>query len=617
MIISFVLCAIGGLLIGLACASGGALMLLAFPGFIAFVFAYLTNPKNPNEAPLPIIQKAKSGSITAVGKIVHTQETGKQPALNKSYLADVSGNEPLTQFKTEQVWKRTEAELSEYLRNELNTLVRLIPKVHTAAFFMFYPQDSVFILRTAAGIGTEKIAKNAQFGKSGAFSRLFDPNVERVLEGDLFLANNPIYKEKVAIRSMLAVPVYNSNKKRHGVLLLDSLEQNAFHAGLAETLAFSAKTINAIASKTLTSAKNYIMQEQFSVLYNYQKKFFQTMTVQDIYTRVAEYIKENIQYDRMMLFALDPHDETKGKVVYCDGVDAEYFFKQEFQISEKQVDKGLIILAISKNKPLERNFEPSEYINRIRDDERRNTDLRYMFLLPTSLSETSKSAMFTIDLEKFSKEHYSDHEKSLLKAIAGTAGYALERALQFEKGKDLAMKDGLTGLVNHRTMHEKLRTEKLRADRQKINIGLLMMDIDHFKRVNDTYGHAAGDEIIKGIARTICNEVRAEIDLVARYGGEEFVVALVDTTPEGIKDTAERIRKAVEKSPFDIKQKDPLHVTVSIGAYLVSPDSRIDMEESLKLADKALYKAKNNGRNQVIEYRSELDAITENQESAV
>ena len=172
---------------------------------------------------------------------------------------------------------------------------------------------------------------------------------------------------------------------------------------------------------------------------------------------------------------------------------------------------------------------------------------------------------------------------------------------QAEQDKDLATRDGLTGLINHRTLHENLRTEKIRADRQRYNIGVLMMDIDHFKSVNDTYGHPIGDVVIKGIASAISGEIRKEIDVVARYGGEEFVVGLVDTTADGMIETAERIRHAVMKLEFDVHQQEPLRVTVSIGAFLVTPEFH-DMKKAVNYADQALYKAKEGGRNQVIQY---------------
>ncbi len=231
----------------------------------------------------------------------------------------------------------------------------------------------------------------------------------------------------------------------------------------------------------------------------------------------------------------------------------------------------------------------------------RNNELRYLFAMPIATEASAESAEVTVALESCLQNRYSDHEKELMKAIAGVAGFAYARARQFEAGKALATTDGLTGLINHRTLSERLRTEKLRAGRQKTNIGVLMMDIDHFKHINDTYGHPAGDEVIKGIAERIRGEVRGDIDIVARYGGEEFVVGLLDCSADSLKDTAERIRNAIGGRLFDIHRTEQIPVTVSIGSYLVRPDFH-DMKQAVDFADKALYRAKEGGRNQVVEF---------------
>ncbi len=603
----FGLCAVGGFLIGLACV-GGAFVLLSFMGILSLFLAYYYARKSTAEMPVPILLHDKeTGSITTVGRIVHLPQTANMASLRTAFPEPETANQEMSsKMRVEQIWSRTERDLTETFKNELSAMAMVIPKVHTAAFLMLNVNAGSFMLRASAGEGASKLIPNAQASGSGSLlGRLCREDVLRVLEGDLPGSKSLlIYAENIPLKSVVAVPVIDKHTRR-GILLLDSLYPNAFSELTVETLSKFSKTFLTLSVKSYASAQNFIRQRQYSDLYSYQQTFFWSMSVKDIYEALGKYIKENIPYDRMMLLALDTNNNSYGRVVVCDGLDADYFQDREFSLSERKLDKGLVVLAISKKQLLERYFSDAEpYVVRISDDERRNINLHYMYLLPVSSSRQESSiASFAINLETVSDIAYSEHEKSLLNAIAGTAGFALERALQFEQGKDLAMKDGLTGLINHRTMHERLRSEKLRADRQKVNIGVLMMDIDHFKSVNDTYGHSAGDEIIKGIARTIVGEVRTEIDTVARYGGEEFVVALIDTTAEGLVDTAERIRAAVEKTAFDIKLNKPLHVTVSIGSYLVEPGSRVNMEKAIEFADKALYKAKENGRNRVIPYR--------------
>lgn len=612
--ISNFLFALGGLFIG-ASFLGGTWLLLILLGFAAITLGILMAGSNKMQEPPPTIitrnptQRITAATTAATIMRPQPQGTATQPAI-KFFDANEQPNEPLGQLRMDQVWASTDATLFKTITSELNSLIRLVPKVNTAAFLMYVDVDNFYLLRAAAGQGAAKLTKNAHVeAGNGLLSRFFQPEVNRILEGDLAGSQNlQIYSEQVPVKSLVAVPIFDGNR-RQGILMLDSLSPNAFSTEIAESLTLIAQTLQMLCFKSYMSAKNHIEQQQYSVLYNYQRRFFQSMSVKDIFQQVGQYIQDYIHYDRMMLLALDAHDENRGSVIMSDGADAEFYNGYEFSLS----DKGLFPMAMQRNRPIERFFTPApnDYVLRFKEGEQKNFDLRYLFILPASLSQSDTAvANFAIVLETYNPKHYSEHEKSLLKAITGTACFALERVLQVEKDRNLATRDGLTGLINHRTMHEKLRQEKLRAERQKINIGVLMMDIDHFKSVNDTYGHPAGDEIIKGIARTICSEVRTEIDIVARYGGEEFVVGLIDTTPEGLVDTAERIRKAVERTPFDIKQAKPLNVTVSIGAYLVSPDDR-EMKRAIDHADKALYKSKTGGRNRVTEYKEGDDSEEE------
>ena len=327
------------------------------------------------------------------------------------------------------------------------------------------------------------------------------------------------------------------------------------------------------------------------------------MTVKDIYKQIINYVKANMAYDRLTILALDQGDDMNGHVVFCDGVDSEQFANKTFTLS----DKGVFVLALMRNRPMERSFLPGfkDYLPRLNDTERKNLNLRQILVMPISAEHDSDMAEIAICLESSSSMPYNDHEKELLKAFAGVAGFAYNRARKYEKGCDQAMRDGHTGLINKKTMFEKLRSEKVRADRGKYNIGLLMMDIDHFKHVNDTYGHPIGDVVIKGIADTISKEIRGDIDVVARFGGEEFVVALIDTTAEGMVETAERIRKSVEKLVFDVHRSEPLRVTVSIGAFLLTQSFNGDLQKAINNADQALYRAKEGGRNQVVQFEKQ------------
>lgn len=164
--------------------------------------------------------------------------------------------------------------------------------------------------------------------------------------------------------------------------------------------------------------------------------------------------------------------------------------------------------------------------------------------------------------------------------------------------QSLAIQDGLTGVYNHRYFQEALFTEIVRSQRNNHTFSLIFMDVDHFKTYNDTHGHVEGDNVLRTLAELFKKHVRRS-DIVARYGGEEFVIILPETPKEKGYIVAENLRKLVEEYPFKGKERQPLGmVTLSMGCANFSEDGT-DAATLIRYADKALYKAKNSGRNVV------------------
>ncbi|MBM4378444.1 MAG: GGDEF domain-containing protein [Deltaproteobacteria bacterium] len=170
-------------------------------------------------------------------------------------------------------------------------------------------------------------------------------------------------------------------------------------------------------------------------------------------------------------------------------------------------------------------------------------------------------------------------------------------SLYFEEIYRLTILDGLTQVSNKRYLMEFLEREMGRCHRYGRALSLLMFDIDHFKQINDTQGHLAGDQVLRDLAQTVRARIRKE-ECFARYGGEEFCVVLPESGPDKARTFAEKIRKMVEDHPFAFEGK-PIPVTVSMGVA----DLTSDMTEPLqfvKVADANLYKAKKGGRNRVV-----------------
>lgn len=175
----------------------------------------------------------------------------------------------------------------------------------------------------------------------------------------------------------------------------------------------------------------------------------------------------------------------------------------------------------------------------------------------------------------------------------------LENLRLYRQTMDLAVRDGLTGLLNHRRLHERLKEELSRSLRYHHPMTLLMVDVDYFKRYNDTYGHQQGDEVLRTVAEILRQNVR-QSDVVGRYGGEEFMVLLPETSKSAAVALAQRLCEIVASTPFPgYPGGDPVRCTISIGVAGY-PEDGLTASDLVAAADAALYRAKRFGRNRVV-----------------
>jgi diguanylate cyclase (GGDEF)-like protein len=193
---------------------------------------------------------------------------------------------------------------------------------------------------------------------------------------------------------------------------------------------------------------------------------------------------------------------------------------------------------------------------------------------------------------------FSRQDSELLEYLAGQAVVSIENAALHETIQRQAVTDELTGLANNRELHATLDREIERSRRFRSPLGLVMLDIDNFKGVNDRYGHQQGDEVLAGVA-SVLRELSRDIDEPARYGGEELAVVLPQTDSEGAALLAERMREAIERMRVPRVGGDGfLTVTASFGVAAI-PDSADDKRGLIRAADAALYVAKRSGKNRV------------------
>lgn len=202
-------------------------------------------------------------------------------------------------------------------------------------------------------------------------------------------------------------------------------------------------------------------------------------------------------------------------------------------------------------------------------------------------------------------EHFPENQE-LFATVAEHLALALNSAFLFESFEKMASHDALTGIANHRTMQEFLQRRFAEAQRTGQELGILMIDVDHFRSFNEEEGHDAGDEVLRLVAEALRASVRP-YDLAARYGGEEFTVVMPGSSMASSLAVAERIRKRVSHVSFTTASGRERHVTVSIGCAGF-PKNAKDSGSLLKAADSALYTAKRGGRNKVVVYKGLFNA---------
>jgi diguanylate cyclase (GGDEF)-like protein len=191
---------------------------------------------------------------------------------------------------------------------------------------------------------------------------------------------------------------------------------------------------------------------------------------------------------------------------------------------------------------------------------------------------------------------FDDDEFELAKRFGDAAALALDNAQVRARLEHQAMTDSLTGLYNHRAFHERLRQALATASRSHESVSVLMLDIDDFKRVNDVYGHGAGDEILRGLAKTLDDSVRAS-DVVYRLGGEEFAIVISSRSPENAEQLARRVVDRVESTDFDPAGR----ITISVGLAR-GPEHAMNPRELIACAEAAMMSAKARGKNQIVLY---------------
>jgi diguanylate cyclase (GGDEF)-like protein len=415
----------------------------------------------------------------------------------------------------------------------------------------------------------------------------------------------PYYNKKEEVGSLVAIKIIDDlqressrvDKKKSGILCVDRTEKSDWNE--------SELTILRLLSKKLSLDIN--MGKHLYAI-NREKNAFQrvcvglrelnnVMGLQSVFDATIKAVKTLVQADFIAISLLQGEHHS---IVRAEGLYAENLTGMEFSKNEGIVGQ---VMKINRRLPAGAEYRGSAPIF---SKEQRFPNFGSLIVLPLQKEEGDSIGALTVAARK--PGVFAGHRRDILELIAAQVAIKIDLAQVHEQINKIAKIDELTNLANHRTFQHAFDVMLNRAQRRSGQLCLIMCDIDYFKRINDTYGHPFGDQVLKAIADALAGTVRT-VDLAARYGGEEFAIILEDSDEYGGMEMAERIRSKIEALSLH-KNNDTINITISLGLAAFPNDGD---KKSLLIdhADQALYKAKAGGRN-CIKAWSEIASASHN-----
>ena len=339
---------------------------------------------------------------------------------------------------------------------------------------------------------------------------------------------------------------------------------------------------NLTCTDPLYEAKTII--KELSDIYKFKKTIELDESKESVYGRIVSVLKSKYDVQHFSFFEIDKAHKTRNAIHVthlnlCDpSVDKNAQLCRAFRTDTETISKDF-------NDLCENCHNENDYI-----------------CIPFDIDESISLVINIIIEDPREFERINNTTRSIQNYLEA-AKPVIESKILTEKLRDTTLRDGMTSLYNRRFLEQFIDKLVQQATRDNTSYSVMMLDIDYFKMVNDTYGHDVGDIVIKGLADVIKKSVRGA-DLAIRYGGEEFLILLYKATKEGSLEVAKKIHDEFNKLKFQI-QHETLQKTISIGVAQFPSDAN-SIWKAIKFADTALYYAKENGRDQVVEFKTEM-----------
>jgi two-component system, cell cycle response regulator len=429
--------------------------------------------------------------------------------------------------------------------------------------------------------------------REGVFGAALTQRAPITLSGRRAAHHAAIYAEPQVVGALAVVPIFEKEKPR-ALLFVDREEEKPFTTEEIGTLCGAGEFIlRAVQNERVYAQLERASREQ-SKLYRAAESLNSAVTEAQVIEIGVESAREVASFDfaAVTLF----HRKTAvHEICAVSGAGADKLVGRTFRHNA-----GLVSMVVANRQalPYRGEYEPSRQTVFARGYE--PPPMPSLLVLPLLVHE---HVLGTLVLGSTEKHAFRENVRPALEVLSSHMAVSLSNARMLKRLEEQATTDGMTGLLNKRTLISEAERRIKVAERFKKPLSLLVCDIDHFKNVNDTYGHDVGDVVIKGLGEVL-RRIKRDTDSVGRFGGEEFVILCEQTDEEGAHNFAERLRSELEATTFQT-ELGPLKVTCSVGVAPFPLAGR-DWPSLFKATDEALYASKRGGRNRVTVWRPNL-----------
>jgi diguanylate cyclase (GGDEF)-like protein len=383
-------------------------------------------------------------------------------------------------------------------------------------------------------------------------------------------------------RSELAIPLV-VREEVYGVLDFQSTKLDYFDTDTIDLLTlFSTQASIALANARLYS-KEQRQRRQLEAINAIAEQISKTSELDDLLEKICSLIPEKFAVEHAALILREGELDEQRLVMRAHAGRLTPVFASQWELPPGD---GLCRTAYHRGEVVVENDvrHSQRYVQGFQET-------RSELCLPLVAFEEPLGVLV---LDSAQPDNFRDEDVRVLQSVADICAIGIRNSMQLHRAKTMASTDGLTGIYNRRGFETRIIETLAAAGRNGLGLSLLIIDIDHFKRLNDEFGHLLGDEVLRQVAKVFTQQLRKN-DVVCRYGGEEFAILLPETTTERAQAVAEKLRRVVADHQFP---GVPRPVTISLG-IADCPTHAASRDELVRAADEALYAAKQNGRNRV------------------